>query len=90
MAAWNRVINLAEKVQAWKNGEIGYSTIAELADKVADQIERSGWLDDTPYPDTLRDHLNGLKQATTTGEYQAAFEYIYDTADDDCVWIETS
>lgn len=86
MPNWNRTLYLSDLIQSWKRGEI---TIPELAEKVAEQVERSGWLADTPFPDTLRDHLNRLKQATNPGEYTAAFEYIYDVADVDRVWIET-
>lgn len=86
MPHWNRTISLASLVAAWEAG--GY-TIDELAAKVVERIERSGWLEDTPYPDTLRDHLNRLKQATTAGEYEIAFDRIYDVADEDRVWIET-
>lgn len=87
MPVWNRVIYLAGAVQRWKEGAL---TIPELAEEVVGRIERSGWLADTPYPDTLRDHLNRLKQATTAAEYVAAFDYIYDVADEDHVWIETT
>lgn len=86
MPQWNRTIKLGDLIAGWRAGEYG---IEELADKVVERIEQSGWLDDTPYPDTLRDHLNGLKQATTPEGYQAAFNPVYDVADDDRVWIET-
>lgn len=86
MPHWGRNIWLVAHVGRWKSGAI---TIPELAEEVVGVIERSGWLADTPYPDTLRDHLNGLKQAVTRSEYEAAFEAIYDVADEDRVWIET-
>lgn len=87
MPVWNRTIYLAGLVKQWKEGAF---TIPELAEEVVGRIERSGWLADTPFPDTLRDHLNQLKQAESAGEYEAAFDYIYDVADQDRVWIETS
>ena len=87
MPVWNRTIYLAGAVQRWKEGAL---TIPELAEEVVGKIERSGWLADTPYPDTLRDHLGALKQAETAEDYVAAFDRIYDVADDDRVWIETS
>lgn len=87
MSQWDRTLYLADLVRQWKAGEL---TIPELAEKVVKRIERNGWLSVTPYPDTLRDHLNQLKQATTSGEYVAAFDYIYDVADTDRVWIQTS
>ena len=87
MPQWNRTIFLTGAVQRWKEGAL---TIPELAEEVVGRIERSGWLADTPYPDTLRDHLNQLKQATDRAEYEIAFDYVYDVADEDRVWIETS
>lgn len=87
MPQWNRTIYLGGPVGRYKGGEL---TIPELAEEVVGRIERSGWLADTPYPDTLRDHLNGLKQARSEADYVAAFSYIYDVADEDRVWIETT
>lgn len=87
MPQWNRTIYLAGAVRRYKDR---VNTIPELATEVVGIIERSGWLADTPFPDTLRDHLNQLKQAESEGEYRDAFEYIYDVADQDRVWIETS
>lgn len=86
MPVWNRTIDLRPAVQLFKTD----ADIPATAEKAVEIIEASGWLGDTPYPDTLRDHLNGLKQATTPGEYIAAFDRIYDVADEDRVWIETA
>lgn len=86
MPVWNRTIRLGDLVSAYKE----HGNIPRLAELVAARIEKSGWLEDTPYPDTLRDHLDRLKQATSRGEYEYAFDYIYDDADEDRVWIETS
>jgi hypothetical protein len=86
MPVWNRTINLAPAVELYKTT----ADIPKTAEKAVEIIEKSGWLADTPYPDTLRDHLNQLKQATTAVEYVAALNYIYDVADVDRVWIETS
>jgi hypothetical protein len=83
---WNRTIDLEPHVRQFKAD----GNITKLAEVVVKQIEVSGWLTDTPYPDTLRDHLNALKQAVTPGEYTAAFDRIYDVADEDRVWIETT
>ena len=85
MPAWNRTIDLKPAVEIYKET----CDIPATAEKAVEIIEKSGWLVDTPYPDTLRDHLNGLKQTTTPSEYEAAFEYIYSVADEDRVWIET-
>lgn len=86
MPTWYRTIHLGGAVGRYREH---VNTIPALAVEVVGIIEESGWLADTPYPDTLRDHLNRLKQATTEDGYQAAFEYIYDVADEDRVWIET-
>jgi hypothetical protein len=87
MPQWNRTIKLADLVARWKSGEL---TIPQLAEKVVERIEASGWVEDTAYPDTLRDHLGRLKQAEYPSAYEASFEYVYDVADQDRVWIETS
>lgn len=86
MPVWNRTINLKPAVELYKTTD----DIPATAEKAVEIIEKSGWLDDTPFPDTLRDHLNRLKQATDNYEYVLAFDYIYDVADVDRVWIETS
>lgn len=86
MFVWNRTINLEPAVRFYKTD----SDIPAVAEKAVEIIEKSGWLADTPYPDTLRDALNQLKQATNAREYVIAFDNIYDVADEDRVWIETS
>ena len=86
MPVWHSTIHLKPAIDIFKEtGDV--TRTAEAAVKI---IEESGWLDDTPYPDTLRDHLNGLLQAQTAPEYVNAFDLIYDVADDDRVWIETT
>jgi len=78
MSVWNRTIDLRPAVD-----------IPKTAAKAVEIIEQSGWLDDTPYPDTLRDHLAELKQAEEPYDYVTSFDRIYDVADADRVWIET-
>ena len=85
MPVWNRTIDVKPAVEIYKESQ----DVPKTAEKAVEIVEQSGWLTDTPYPDTLRDHLNQLKQATTPSEYEAAFEYLYDVADNDRVWIET-
>lgn len=86
MPVWNRVIDLKPAIDFYKAG----GDIPKTAEKAVEIIEKSGWLADTPYPDTLRDHLAELKQATDEYSYTRAFDQIYDVADEDRVWIETS
>jgi hypothetical protein len=85
MAQWNRTIDLKPAVRIYKTT----GDIPATAEKAVEIIEQSGWLADTPYPDTLRDHLNQLKQAVDSVDYEYTFESIYDVADADRVWIET-
>ena len=87
MPHWNRKILLGDLVKLWRQGAL---SIPDLAEKVVERIEQSGWLADTPYPDTRRDHRGALKAATDSHEYTALFDPIYDVADDDRVWIETN
>jgi len=85
MPQWNRTIDLKPAIARHKAGE----GVPRAAEKAVEIIENSGWLDDTPYPDTLRDHLAELKQAEEEYDYLLAFDKIYDVADQDRVWIET-
>lgn len=86
MPVWNRTIDLSGPVRQLKQD----GDIQALTKAVTEIIEKSGWLEDTPYPDTLRDHLGLLGQAATAEDYVVAFDFIYDVADEDRVWIETS
>lgn len=86
MPHWVLTVDLKPAVAIYqKTGDI-----PKTAERVSQIIEQSGWLTWTPYPDTLRDHINRLKQATDRYDYVTAFDYIYDVADQDRVWIETS
>ena len=82
---WYAKIDLAPEVTRWENGEL---SIPELAARVAEIIKASDWRKFTPYPDTFDDRLGRLLQAETPSQYEAAFEHIYDLADQDRVWIE--
>lgn len=86
MPVWNRTIDLKPAVGIYK----ATGDIPATAAKAVEIIEASGWLEDTPYPDTLRDHLGRLKNAQDHYDYTVAFEWIYDVADTDRVWIETT
>lgn len=86
MPYWALKVDLAPEVEAYKLGNL---SIEELARKVVDQLKKSGWRAFSPYPHTWDDTIDRLLQVETAGEYDAAFEYIYDLADQDRVWIET-
>lgn len=85
MPVWNRTINLKPAVELFK----AEADIPATAEKAVEIIEASGWLAQSRVPSTLRNDLTRLKQATTVSEYTLAFDYIYDAADLDRVWIET-
>lgn len=86
MPVWHRTIDLKPAVEVYK----AQGGITKTAEKAVEIIEKSGWLAETPYPDTLRDHLAALEQAETEYDYVTAFDAIYDVADEDRVWIETT
>lgn len=86
MPYWALKVDLAPEVEAYKLGNL---SIEELARKVVDQLKGSGWRAFSPYPHTWDDTVDRLLQVETADEYDAAFEYIYDLADQDRVWIET-
>jgi hypothetical protein len=83
---WKRTIDLRPAVAIYhERGDI-----PATAAKAVEIVEASGWLDETPYPDTLRDHLGRLKNAEDAYDYTVAFDPIYDVADEDRIWIETT
>lgn len=83
---WNRTIDL--KGAASKYAVAGDWPAYRAA--IVTAIEESGWIADTPYPDTLRDHVNGLKASDSVAVAEAYWDAIYDVADEDRVWIETT
>lgn len=87
MPVWNITLRLADLIGQWKDGDL---TIPELAEKVVERIKSSGWRDITPYPHTFDEVVTNLLSAEDRGEYENLFEEIYDLADQDRVWIETS
>lgn len=83
---WNRTIDL-------KAASAEYSATSDwptYRDAIVKAIAESDWLIDTPYPDTLRDHVNGLKASDSVAVAEAYWDAIHDVADDDRVWIETT
>lgn len=86
MPVWKRTINLRPAVQIFKTED----DIPKTAEKAVEIIEASGWLTTTQFPDHLRAALDELKKAKTPGEYVTAFDLVYDVADEDRVWIETT
>lgn len=87
MPNWNLKIDLAPYVRQWKNGEL---SIEELAREVVARLKDSGWRAFSPYPHTWDDTIDRLLQAETASQYEEAFEYIYDLADEDRVWIDAA
>lgn len=86
MANWALKIDLAPEVEAWKLGAV---SIEELARRVVKIFRDSGWRAFSPYPHTWDDTIDRLLQVETPAQYENAFEYIYDLADQDRVWIST-
>lgn len=86
MPHWNLKIDLAPEVEEWKLGAI---SVEELARKVVARIKDSGWRAFSPYPHTWDDTVDRLLQVETPGQYEEAFDHIYDLADEDRVWIAT-
>jgi hypothetical protein len=86
MAHWALKVDLAPEVEAYKLGNL---SIEELARKVVDKLKATNWRAFSPYPHTWDDNVERLLQVETPAQYEAAFEYIYDLADQDRVWIST-
>lgn len=83
---WNRTVDLKGAAEKY----IANRDWPTYRDAIVTAIEESGWLGDTPYPDTLRDHVNALKACDTAVVAEAYWSAIYDVADEDRVWIETT
>jgi hypothetical protein len=86
MAHWALKVDLAPEVEAYKLSNL---SIEELARKVVDKLKATNWRTFSPYPHTWDDNVERLLQVETPAQYEAAFEYIYDLADQDRVWINT-
>lgn len=86
MPHWALKVDLAGEVQEYKEGAL---SIEELARKVVQRFRDSDWRAFSPYPHTWDDTVDRLLNVETPVEYEAAFEYIYDLADQDRVWIQT-
>jgi hypothetical protein len=86
VAHWALKVDLAGEVEAYKLGNL---SIEELARKVVDKFKATNWRSFSPYPHTWDDTIDRLLNVETPAEYEAAFEYIYDLADQDRVWIST-
>ena len=86
MPVWNRTISLVEAIRLYKTD----GDIPATAAKVVEIIEASGWLNSTSHPEGLRAALDRLKKTEDAYAYTRVFDYIYDIADLDRVWIETS
>lgn len=87
MPNWNLKVDLAPEVEAYKLGNL---SIEELARKVVERFKESGWRAFSPYPHTWDDTISRLLQVESPAQYENAFEYIYDLADQDRVWIQTN
>lgn len=87
MPVWKRTIDLRPAVEIYKRDP---ANIPATAQKAVELIEKSGWLDQTSFPEHLRAALDELKKATTPGQYITSFDLVYDVADEDRVWIETT
>ena len=59
-------------------------------DAVVEIIKGSGWRDLTGDPDEFDSALEELSETLSIPEFDAAFSDLYDLADYDRVWIETS
>jgi hypothetical protein len=87
MPNWTLSIDLAPEVEAWRMGNL---SIEELARRVVGILKASGWRAFSPYPHTWDDTVDRLLQVDSPAAYETAFNYIYDLADQDRVWIQTN
>ena len=84
MANWALTIPLSD---LWRNEGISFE---ERRNQVVDRIRKSRWVKLTAYPDTLHGHLNDLKASEDVAEFDDWWDEIYDLADSDRVWLDTT
>ncbi len=81
---WLTTIQLSD---IWRDDT---KTVQEKAKIVVQRIVASDWLSRTPHPDTLRHLLDELEMANTASAFDEIFDEVYNLADEDAVWIDTT
>lgn len=80
---WERKISVAD---VFHNDAM---TFTEIRDAVVRKLRASAWFKSKDEHDDLPMYVDELSEAKTTGEFDSAWDDIYDEADYDRVWIET-
>jgi hypothetical protein len=80
---WHLKIDLS---QIWQSGLLDFD---EKRDRIVEVIKASDWRALTPYPDTFDEYVANVEKSEHVGEFDAAFDVLYELADSDRVWIET-
>lgn len=82
MANWLEKIDLSD---LW--GNLDTVPFPELRDAIVDRITESRWYQNGSRP---RGIVRKLLLTETVNQFDAVFNELYDAADDDKIWIETS
>lgn len=82
MANWRLTVNLAD---IWEVD----MPFKHKRDVITKRIHSSGWMNDSLHPDELLELVSDLAVAQSHGEFNAIWNFIYDIADADGVWIAT-
>lgn len=83
MGNWFLTIDLAD---VWQDENLPFE---EKRDTICKRIRSSNWAKLTPYPGHLNELVNAVGATISLGGFDAAFNELYDLADNDGVWIET-
>lgn len=82
MPVWYKTINLAD---VFHNDALTYEA---KRDEIVKRVRESGWF--TEYDYDLVDLVNMLAEAPTENDFDYFWNELYDYADLDRVWIETT
>lgn len=83
LPSWNKKINLAG---VFHNNEM---TFGQRRDAIVARLRESPWLTSCSEDDELIQYVDELAHAQDAGDFNAAWDAIYDCADYDRVWIRT-
>lgn len=84
MGTWFLTVELGEY---WQDEDLPFK---DKRDAIVTRLRCSNWRKLTPYPGHFDELLNALGATADADAFDAAFNELYDLADSDGIWIETT
>lgn len=84
MPVWLETINVKEPFRAVQAGKIEFK---EGRDQIVAAIKESAWFKGTEEPDDLITCVDELAEAEDVESFDGAWNWLYDLADTDRVWV---